>query len=384
MIGVPAKLLRDPNSDHPINVGFRHGDHISTILEETGVCYSYIASADLCELFKSRLNLQLYNHIDYAPSRPSSSLEDFYADKIDVIRYLIRRYNYRTYLEIGCFQDENFANVKRMLASNRNDNNNRKTGFDSEALDTELNLGTHIVGVDPFSGGTHRMKSDDWFTMNANSSSGSNGTPQLTFDLVLVDGLHHASQALNDILNALNILNVGGTVLFHDANPNRYSYQVAPRPADTPLWNGDVWKVLAPLRLMDDLEVVVVDIDHGVGAVRRRRNRHRLDSTWGDKIQYEVLQVPVQSVHNSISSHSSGISGETEVRVPPIASSGGATTQFTVRDYRNFKCNLEGIDWNDLSKSRAELLRLMSLTEFRTWLDNEEDIKNSIKYPGGN
>jgi hypothetical protein len=348
VVRVAQHLLRH---DKPVHLALRHGDNIDLIFDHEGVCESEFLNEDLCELFKGKLAFDLYNNLQYYTSRSTSTVEDFYSTKIDVMRYLVRRYNYKSYLEIGCCLDENFESMKRILANHRGSDN------------TLEGLGSIIVGVDPYAGGTHRMTSDDWFSMNMkmnhiNSSNNSNSNSKsnrnsigesksmLTFDLVLVDGLHHASQALRDILNSLNILNEGGTVLFHDANPNRYIYQVVPRPEDNPIWNGDVWKVVSVLRQIDDIEVVVLDIDHGVGIVRRRRNRHRLDPIWREKIQYSTIN----SSDPDYNPH-----------------------QFVVRDYRGFQCDLDGIEWSDLYKNRVELLRLMSLHEMRAWLNSEVD-----------
>ena len=40
--------------------------------------------------------------------------------------------------------------------------------------------------------------------------------------------------------------------------------------------NGDTWKAVVAVRLMSDVEIVVVDIDCGVGVLRRRENKHPL------------------------------------------------------------------------------------------------------------
>ena len=67
--------------------------------------------------------------------------QNIYNDKIhrlDVIQNLIKKYNLKKYLEIGCDQNEVFSQVK---IENK-------------------------IGVDPVSGGTHRMTSDKFFASN--------------------------------------------------------------------------------------------------------------------------------------------------------------------------------------------------------------------------
>lgn len=98
--------------------------------------------------------------------------------------------------------------------------------------------------------------------------------------IVLVDGLHTYEQSLRDVLNSLAVLDKGGVILMHDCNPLT---EAAAYPADSiehakeelsgydGIWNGDVWKAVVHLRsLHPDLEVFVLDCDHGVGFVRRR------------------------------------------------------------------------------------------------------------------
>ena len=127
--------------------------------------------------------------------------------RIDVINYLIQRHAYTTYLEIGCEAD---------------------LCFNAIVID-------HRVGVDPVSGGTIRTTSDKFFEENAE-----------TFDIVFVDGLHHAEQVLRDIENSLLRLNNGGTIVVHDLNPREEYLQVIPRLQST--WMGDCWKAWVHLR----------------------------------------------------------------------------------------------------------------------------------------
>jgi len=53
----------------------------------------------------------------------------------DLIQFLINKYDYSTYLEIGCDKDQSFSKIKI----------------------------SHKVGVDPISGGTIRKTSDEFF-----------------------------------------------------------------------------------------------------------------------------------------------------------------------------------------------------------------------------
>jgi len=94
--------------------------------------------------------------------------------------------------------------------------------------------------------------------------------PAEQFDVIFIDGLHHADQVLRDVGNALQHLAPGGTIVLHDCNPATESAQVVPRI--TGVWNGDCWKAMATLRQRSDLDAFTIDSDHGLGVVRPARN----------------------------------------------------------------------------------------------------------------
>lgn len=162
------------------------------------------------------------------------------AQRWDIMNYLIKKYNHKTYLEIGV-----------------ND------GLCIRKIDIE-----HKDGVDPNPGSevggaivpeiNYKMSSDNFFKFISSSKK---------YDLIFIDGLHHSYQVDKDIANALNHLNPGGIIVLHDCNPPEYELQTVPRT--TGLWNGDVWKSIARLRCTrPDLCARVIDIDWGVGVVQ--------------------------------------------------------------------------------------------------------------------
>jgi hypothetical protein len=111
----------------------------------------------------------------------------------------------------------------------------------------------------------HRMTSDAFFEQL---------DPAQRFDVVFVDGLHHADQVLRDVDHALGHLAPGGYIVLHDCNPLSEAAQAVPRRVG--VWNGDCWKALVRLRARADLDAFVIDADHGLGVVRRGRNRSPL------------------------------------------------------------------------------------------------------------
>lgn len=152
-------------------------------------------------------------------------------DRTDFLNELISRNGYRTYLEIGCWNDDCFSKI----------------------------AAPHKVGVDPRSGGTLRLTSDDFFARNAER-----------FDLIFIDGLHLYEQVRKDILHSLEVLEDGGTIVLHDCVPTRcieqYDTQV------TRIWTGDVWKAMVEARTWEGVDAVTCLIDFGLGVLRKRAN----------------------------------------------------------------------------------------------------------------
>ena len=155
--------------------------------------------------------------------------ENFY--RWDLIEYLIKKNNYKNYLEIGCDKNQLFSKV----------NINNK------------------IGVDPVSGGNVRKTSDDFFKENKSG-----------FDIVFIDGLHTYEQVKKDILNSVNCLLDEGIILVHDCMPDSLGKQAVPRYKMQ--WNGDVWKAIVDLRQQENLEIYTCEIDQGISVISKKKN----------------------------------------------------------------------------------------------------------------
>ena len=155
--------------------------------------------------------------------------------RFDIINKLIYSKKFKSYLEIGCQSDVNFSKIK---IENK-------------------------VGVDPQSGGTLRMTSDEFFSQNKE-----------TFDLIFIDGLHIHEQVLKDIDNSLNVLNENGVILLHDCLPAKIWHQTIPQTHSS--WNGDVWKSIVQSRTREDIDTYTIKADQGLGLILKRKNRDKL------------------------------------------------------------------------------------------------------------
>ena len=165
----------------------------------------------------------------------------------DMIEYLIKKNNYKKYLEIGCDQNQLFS---RINIQNK-------------------------VGVDPASGGNVRETSDNFFEKNKDM-----------FDIIFIDGLHIYEQVKKDILNSIKYLNDEGVILIHDCLPDSMAKQAVPRYKLQ--WNGDVWKAIVDLRRNTDLEIFTCEIDQGIGIIKKNKNTSilKIDKPI-EKLKYE-------------------------------------------------------------------------------------------------
>ena len=112
-------------------------------------------------------------------------------------------------------------------------------------------------------------------------------------DIVFIDGLHTYEQSLKDVLNSLTFLADGGVILMHDCNPlsEAAAYPAGSFEDVTSLnlptyagaWNGDVCKTIVHLRTLHrDLEVCVLNCDHGIGVVRKAVPENTLNLSASD------------------------------------------------------------------------------------------------------
>lgn len=149
----------------------------------------------------------------------------------ELLNYLIDHNSYSSYLEIGCRSDTTFNAICCPVK----------------------------VGVDPVSGGSLRMDSDNFFRVNLS-----------TFDLIFIDGLHLAEQVLVDVSCSLRCLSPGGCIVLHDCLPANKPMQERIRIQSG--WCGDVWKAVVTLRQQPDIDTAVIAAGVGYGIVLKRPN----------------------------------------------------------------------------------------------------------------
>lgn len=149
--------------------------------------------------------------------------------KQNIINSFIQKRNYKSYLEIGILQKDNFNDV---------------TCTKKVSVDPDKNCNADFI-----------MTSDEFFNINKE-----------TYDIIFIDGLHIAEQVYKDILNSLKVLNNGGIIVCHDILP--ITEKIQGREQVYPNWTGDCWKAWYKFKeLYPDVNSYVIDTDWGVGVI---------------------------------------------------------------------------------------------------------------------
>lgn len=168
---------------------------------------------------------------------------------VEIINTLIRKYGYATYLEIGVHTNAHcFNHIKAPY----------KTGVDPGY-------------ENPNERYDYKLESDEFF---ASVKTGRTEFPtDMKWDCIFIDGLHLAEQVERDIINSLEHLSEGGTIVMHDCSPPseiiaREEYHPDwPHPGE---WCGTTWKAFYKFRTTrPDLRMWCVNDDYGVGIIQR-------------------------------------------------------------------------------------------------------------------
>lgn len=188
--------------------------------------------------------------------------------RISVIQYLINKYSYDIYLEIGVQRGVSFLPIKCK----------KKIAVDPMFLISwKDKIRWNYKNFSNFSNSYFETTSDDFFSNQKTFLKEING-----LDMVFIDGLHTFQATLQDILNSLKFLNVKGTIIAHDCFPPHNAASIYAENADLarkkgkhlPGWNeewcGDTWKAIAYMKekYSDKLKVKVLNTDYGLGIIQ--------------------------------------------------------------------------------------------------------------------
>ena len=182
-------------------------------------------------------------------------------DREQVIRALMHARNLKNYLEIGVFNGHIFFRVKTKF----------KVAVDPcFPFSTGRKILKTIINPYNLYNRYFQKPADDFFAQDATRVIG-----KRKIEISLIDGMHEYDYALRDAENVLLRLSQNGVIVMHDCNPLTPEANVsfaeweARNFAGT--WNGDVWKTIMHLRTRGDINVFVLDCDHGLGIITREK-----------------------------------------------------------------------------------------------------------------
>lgn len=147
-----------------------------------------------------------------------------------LLNALISKYDLKSYLEIGVNNpDANFNHIRC----------NDKWGIDPSPHESALTMNA-----------IHLLTSDEYFDACNDK-----------YDLIFLDGLHHADQVKRDFENSLRCLSDNGFILIHDVLPENEAGTAVPRA--TKQWWGDVYKWAMNICLYNGIGYKTFNIDNG-------------------------------------------------------------------------------------------------------------------------
>ena len=162
----------------------------------------------------------------------------------DVINYLIKKFEYTKFLEIGVRENNGILSINHINCE-------------------------HKDGVDIMPGRcNYTMTSDKFFETIPETRM---------YDIIFVDGDHEKVQVLRDVENSLKHLNPNGVILCHDINPISEMHLQA-------RYCNNCWEAWAELRsTRSDLEMYALNIDLGPGIIRKGNQElytDKIESSW--------------------------------------------------------------------------------------------------------
>jgi len=183
----------------------------------------------------------------------------------DIINFLIRKHQYKSFLEIGYYKGWSFDRIE-CKSKYAVDPNPCKFPYQEQMPKGEM-LTSYPTEDTSKEFIINKTTSDEYFRELPD---------YVKFDLVFIDGLHEAQQVDRDIRNALKHLSPSGTIVIHDCSPS--SYEMTTTGTASGEWTGDVYKSFIDFKWSPENEkeysCYVIDTDYGVGII------HKANKIW--------------------------------------------------------------------------------------------------------
>lgn len=187
----------------------------------------------------------------------------------DVINHLIKKNNYKSYLEIGYYKGWSFDRVEceRKTAVDPNPcKTPEQEAWGSSSLQF-LRIGVlNDEGSIPVYETLYKCDSDHFFKEMIVDMK---GNIMFKYDIIFIDGLHKSEQADKDVQNSLKHLSPGGCIIMHDVNPPTEAHLTGTPSGE---WCGDTYKsfIRARKKYWTTHYGYTVDTDYGIGVFKQR------------------------------------------------------------------------------------------------------------------
>jgi hypothetical protein len=186
----------------------------------------------------------------------------------DIINYLIKKNDYKSFLEIGYYKGWSFDRIEctdKTAVDPNPSKTERQTLLGYGASDREWCIDEAGVPELNYDYTVVKLTSDDFFSrLEAEKLKWS--LIRDKWDLIFIDGDHHSEQVDKDIQNSLKHLSLGGTIIMHDCSPS--NYEMTTTGTSNGEWTGDVYKSFIKFKNMTKCQAYVVDTDFGVGIIK--------------------------------------------------------------------------------------------------------------------
>jgi SAM-dependent methyltransferase len=192
-----------------------------------------------------------------------------------LLQYLIDKYKFKNYLEIGVFAGRNFFKIKA----------DNKIGIDPAfKFLNKKSIADFLSLAKNYTAKYFQLTSDDFFEKKQHVISKSQ------LDICLIDGMHEYEYVIRDVHNCLKYLKEDGILILHDCNPPfekaacSFKEWVALGGGGT--WNGDVWKAMYYFnKYCPQISCQVLDTDFGLGVIRKKSATSNIELPTAARLQ---------------------------------------------------------------------------------------------------
>lgn len=152
-----------------------------------------------------------------------------------LIQAIVEALRYRTYLELGVYDGSMIRRILHLVA---------------KAVWVDVAPIGNVPGIG------YRMTTDQFFEEKKDSGP---------FDMIFIDADHSYKSVKKDLINSLEILSVGGTIILHDTDPSEPQYLV-------PGHCNDCHEIRQDFDSLDLMAVTLPTDNSGMTIVRKKND----------------------------------------------------------------------------------------------------------------